>query len=135
MGKKVKMTNNEIDNCLESLSSLLDLTGMVGYIAALNTSRLQDAIVEYHKIKDSIIQKYGVDDVDEHGNPVKRIDKGTPEWDKFVAEIEPIAAFEHEVELESFPARDACNVLTGRQLLNLKWMLVFDGTEPALPGM
>ena len=129
----VKFNNVEIENHLSELEPLLEKTNMVGYIAAMNYRNLNEAVKEYHQLRDKIIEECGEEAEDENGNKVKRVTKGTPAWDTFLERLEPIAGFEHEVQILKMDAKEASEFLTGRQILNLEWMITFAGDQITPP--
>lgn len=123
--KDFTLTNNDMEAKIESLSTLLDRDDVIGYVAARNTRRLQDASFEYAKIKIDLLNKYGKEVLDDNNNPTGRItlSSSDPHYDEVVTKLEQTANIEHVVKIFVLPYEEVKNKLTGREILQIDWML------------
>lgn len=56
----MKLTNRQMDEYLYSLNQIASKTkGKLAFAIAKNMRVMQNELIEYHKIKDGLIQKYG----------------------------------------------------------------------------
>ncbi len=118
-------TNYELEQMAEALQPLLELADIVGYTAARNMRLISDAIGEYADVKNRLLQEYGHEG-DGGGFAISQDDEGFPEfWLKF----SEVANVRHEIEFHKLPAERCVGVLTGRQFMDV-WFMVEDG-EPA----
>ena len=117
--------NLEMEQMLEALFPILPHRDKVGYVAARNTRKLTDALTEYFKFKNELINKYGEVDKDEDGN-----DKGTisiapnsPNLVAFTDEFDKIKDIEHDVDLMTISYAEVIGLLNGEEILKLDFML------------
>ena len=106
----------------ESLVPLLQRRDLIGYAAAVNTRRINDATAEYERIRNELIQ--------EHGTPTDNgysIVIGSPEHEAFERDLAEVANIEQDVDIMLVPRNRACGELTGEELLGAWWM--FDDTD------
>lgn len=117
--------NIDMENMLNSLSSLLDRTDIIGYAAARNTRILQTEAQEYLAIREKLIAKYGHPRMDENGNEtgVYMLEFGTSEFADYESEIISVAEIEHFPQLFKIPASEVIGKLSGTQILAIEWML------------
>jgi len=114
-----------MENKINSLEKFLNRQDIIGYAAARNIRRLQDASVEYTTIREELLHKYGTDEIDKNGQPTGRVglQVSSPAFKDFKAEIEPYAIIEHEVPIFKIPYETVCGELTGSEILEIDWML------------
>ena len=119
------LTNKEMGDRIESLYGLLDHRDIVGYAAARNLRRLQDAAREYLEIRDGLLCEYGIREVDADGNPTARftLDPTSSEGRKYLDEIARYEDISHDVDVFRIPLEDTVGILSGREMLALDWML------------
>lgn len=120
---KEKLKNSRMNVMLNQLKPLLSRRDKIGYVAARNYRILSNSLTEYETIRRSLIEKYGEEDVDEHGAPIVALKIGTPSFKQFCEEMEPFNEMEHEVELMTAKYQDAIGCLTGEEILGIDWML------------
>ena len=123
--KRFTFTNEEMDNKILDLEKFLDRDDIVGYISARNTRRLRDASYEYSMIKTDLLNQYGTEIKDSNGDPTGRIElrSDDPNYAKVAEEISKTANIQHEVVIFTIPYDEVKNKLTGREILEIDWML------------
>lgn len=123
----MRVTNAQAEAWLEALDGVLDHSGPVGYAAAVNTRRLREAISEYLSVKMGIIRRYG-HEVIKNGVQTGEwvIPQQSPDLEKAEEELSEFAELEHEVDVMRLPVEKVVDELTGRQILEL-WFMVKDG--------
>lgn len=116
--------NSELKTMLNGLKAVLKHNGKVGYAAARNTRLIQDALTEYTEEERKLILKYGKKEKDENGNETggARLSIESPEFNKFLEELEPYLEIEHEVNIMQVEAADL-EKLTGEEILAVDWMI------------
>ncbi len=116
--------NSELKTMLNGLKAVLKHNGKVGYAAARNTRLIQDALTEYTEEERKLILKYGKKEKDENGNETggARLSIESPEFNKFLEELEPYLEIEHEVNIMQVEAADL-EKLTGEEILEIDWMI------------
>lgn len=121
--KKV-LKNFKMVEMVQQLQPLLSHKDMFGYVAARNTRILRDCLTEYEQAKNNLIERFGVEVIDEAtGTSVMAVKVGTPEFKSFCEAMEPFNQIEHEVELMTMKYKDTINCLTGEEILGVEWML------------
>lgn len=121
----MKFKNCEMGNMIEALEPLLERRDRLGYAAARNTRILTTEAAEYLRRRDELVIQHGEPVNDDAGNPTGtyRLEKGSDAFDRFARDLEDYAGIEHDVDLYRIPEAEAVGELTGRQLLDLWWML------------
>lgn len=119
-------TNKDMGGMIESLYGLLDHRDIVGYAAARNLRHLQEAAREYLDIRDELLCKYGVCEMDADGHPTGRftLDVASDNGHRFLDEISTYQDIQHEVDIFRIPMHDTIGILSGREMLALDWMLL-----------
>lgn len=127
--KKV-LKNSTMVDMLMQLKPLLSHRDKIGYAAARNHRRLAECLTEYERFRNSLIEKYGEHEKDEHGNelPSISLSSTSPNFKMFLSELAPYNEMEHEVELMELPYSEVIGSLSGEEILAIDWMLV-DGEE------
>lgn len=120
---KTSLKNAKMVEMLHQLQPLLSHRDKIGYMAARNYRTLSNSLTEYETIKRSLIEKYGEADVDEHGAPIVSLKIDSPNFKAFCDEMAPFNEMEHEVELMVAKYTDAVGCLTGKEILEIDWML------------
>lgn len=118
-------TNDQMLAMLESLDPVLDRTDLVGYVAARNARVLQDCAGEYIARIGALMEEYGRPETDGEGRPTGRVivpydDERFAEFD---AKRREWAGIAHRPNLHILPIGEALGNLSGRQMLELDWML------------
>ncbi len=121
----MKISNIRMDGYIDSLAPFLDRRDKIGYAAARNTRRLQEASMEYSKLREDLINKYGEPEIDKDGNETGRymLEVRSENFKKFQNEIEEIAKIEHDVQIFKLPYDYVIEKLTGSEILEIDWML------------
>lgn len=116
--------NSELKTMLNGLKAVLKYNGKIGYAAARNTRLIQDALTEYTEEERKLILKYGKKEKDENGNETggARLSIESPEFNKFLEELDPYLEIEHEVNIMLVEAADL-EKLTGEEILAIDWMI------------
>lgn len=119
-----KLTNGECVTMIASCERWMDDNGMLGYACARNARRLQDASVEFIDIKNRAIKDFGREVLNESGAVTAyTIDPGTEAFKLFNERVEPFAKLECEVEIMMIPATEVIGKMTGRESLEIDWMI------------
>ena len=117
--------NIQMEVMLNSLSTLLDRSDIIGYAAARNTRILRAEAQEYLMRREELIAKYGKPQTDADGNEtgVFELKFNTPEFHEYEQEIGEWARVEHQPNLFKIPAKEVIGKLTGGKILEIDWML------------
>lgn len=117
--------NIEMEQMINSLEPLLDHTDIIGYAAARNTRILTNEIQEYIARREELVTKYGEELLDENGNPTGQIQLrfDSPKFKDYSDEILEWAEIEHEPPLYKIPSEKCMGLISGRQMLDIQWML------------
>lgn len=118
-------TNFKMEQMLTMLKPILNHCDKVGYVAARNTRRLNDALVEYFNFKQDLINKYGEVDKDADGNelPTISIKPTSKHFQEFLKEFDQIKDIEHDVDIMKLKYDEVVGILNGNEILQLEWML------------
>lgn len=119
---KKTLKNSQMAEMLAKLRPILSHRDKIGYIAARNYRILGETLTEYEAFRNSLIQKYGEEITDEHGNSTIGIKVDSPKFKEFSVEMAPFNEMEHEVELMVAKYEEAIGCLTGEEILALDWM-------------
>lgn len=115
---KIRLANEEAAHRADACERHLDDKGLLGYACARNGRRLTDAAMEYIRKRMSALEEHG----DDSGGG-KSISPSSPGWAAFVADLEPFANLEVEAEIMTVPASEVIGRLSGREVLELDWMI------------
>lgn len=117
--------NIEMEQMINSLEPLLDHTDIIGYAAARNTRILTNEIQEYIARREELVAKYGEEVLDDDGNPTGQIQLrfDSPKFKDYSDEIIEWAEIEHEPPIYKIPTEKCIGILSGRQMLEIGWML------------
>lgn len=121
----MKMTNAEMVQKIDQLSKYLDHVDIIGYAAARNIRRLQDASLEYTKRRDEVLTKYGEVELDENGRDTGRryVTSESPHYQDVIEALDDIGSIKHSVEIFTIKYDLLNGVLSGSDILDLDWML------------
>jgi hypothetical protein len=110
---------------IKSLEPLLERTDIVGYAAARNTRILMNEIQEYVARREELVTKYGEEVLDDDGNPTGQVQLrfDSPRFKDYSDEISEWAEYEHEPPIYKIPAEECIGVISGKQILDIDWML------------
>lgn len=117
----MKMTNKQMAESLEALSSVKE-SGKLGYAIARNRRKIEHEVVEYAKVKQSAIEKYG--DFNEESGTYNIVGDN---YRKYMAELSQYDNIETEVDvmkvsLDEFLAGN----LDSNQMYALDWMVDYN---------
>lgn len=117
--------NIEMELMIQSLEPFLDHTDIIGYAAARNTRILMNEIQEYMSRREGLVAKYGEEVLDDEGNPTGQIQLrfDSPNFKAYSDEITEWAEIEHEPPIYKIPAEKCIGLISGRQMLDIQWML------------
>ena len=117
--------NIEMELMIKSLEPLLDHTDIVGYAAARNTRILTTEIQENITRLEELVAKNGEEVLDDEGNPTGQIELrfDSPKFKDYSDEIIEWAEIEHEPPIYKIPTEKCIGILSGRQMLEIEWML------------
>ena len=122
-----KFTNSEMYEMFSALAELSETsTGIFGYAVARNMRRLEGYAVDFARLRDDLIRKYGDED---NGTGTYSIPADSPVLSAFVKELEPIAKMENDVEIVKILPSDVPETFTGAQMYKIMWMIA----EEAIP--
>ena len=119
---KKRLKNSRMAEMMVNLRPLLSHRDKIGYIAARNYRVLGEALTEYETFRNSLIEKYGEEITDGHGQTTIGVKIDSPKFKDFCDELAPFNAMEHEVELMIAKYEDAIGCLTGEEILAVDWM-------------
>lgn len=119
---KKRLKNSQMAEMMAKLRPLLSYRNKIGYIAARNYRILGEALTEYETFRNGLIEKYGEEITDEHGNHIIGVKIDSPKFKGFCDEMAPFNEIEHEVELMIAKYTDAIGCLTGEEILSVDWM-------------
>lgn len=118
------LTNREASAMAESCERWMDDTGLLGYACARNARRLADATVEYTRIKDGAIREFGREVKDDDGRVTAyTVEPGSEGFEGFMQRVGPFADLECEVEIMTVPASEVIGKMSGRESLEIDWMI------------
>lgn len=123
---KVKVSNQKMEQMLMALKPILPQRNKIGYIAARNTRILSEALTEYFKFKNELINKYGEIDTGENGKQLSTISLSinSPNFEKFKEEFNTIKDIEQEISIMTIKYEEVIGFLNGEEILGLDWMLI-----------
>ena len=129
MGKAFK--NIEMEQMIAQLEPLLGRNDLIGYAAARNTRILMDETTEYRDLRHDLVMEYGTPEKDDDGNETGRYELrfDSPRWPAYEKEITEWAMLEHEPDVYKIPAKSAIGQLTGKEMLDLEWLLEFEDED------
>ena len=114
----MKLTNRQMDEYFNALNQVSEKTaGRLGYAIARNMRKLSEELVEYQKLKDKFIVKYGTQD--ENGNVSILV--GSEAFDNYIADMREYMDISHEVDIFMVTEDEVIN-----SELNAKEMLAID---------
>lgn len=127
----MELRNIDMFQMINSLNDLLDRKDLIGYAAARNTRLLTNECAEFIKRRDELIQEYGEPVRDENGNTTgdMKVSMTSPCFSKFVDELEKFGEIKHEVNIFTIPESEVIGSLSGREILELEWMLTSDSEK------
>ena len=109
------MKIREADLMVQTLNTMLQVKGIVGFKIARNLRMLNDELKEYYKIKQELFEKYGTQQGDE-----LVIDKTTENFTNYLKEIEPYEEQEVNFDFKKITEEELQNSdLTVEQILIL----------------
>lgn len=120
---KKHLKNSQMAEMVHQLRPLLSHRDKIGYIAARNYRILGESLTEYEAFRNSLVQKYGEESKDDHGQPIFGVKVGSPSFKAFCDEMAPFNEMEHEVELMTAKYEDVIGCLSGEEILAVDWML------------
>lgn len=120
-----RFKNIEMEQMIQSLEPFLERTDIIGYAAARNTRILMNEIHEYITRREELVTKYGEEELDDEGNATGRVQLrfDSPKFKDYSDEIMEWAEIEHEPSLYKIPAEKCIDLISGKQILAIDWML------------
>ena len=117
----MKLTQAEL--LAESLKTMLDTKGIVGYKIAYNLRKINEELKEYYVAKTEIFRKYGTEK-----DGIICVEKGSDNYPLFLKEIAPLNDEECEINFKTFTEEELVNSgLNANQMMFL--MSNFEGEE------
>lgn len=106
------------------LSKYMECTGLFGYAVAKNYRTLTNALTDYFKFYDKMLEKYGTKVIVPNSNrPTYKLEKGSEAMKCFIEELTPISVVVQNVDILQIPYGADMKDLTGEQLLSLDFMI------------
>lgn len=108
MEKRMKMTNAEINDAVNTLTSVINAMSKNGighsielsYIIGRNLRILRNENFDFNSEKEKLIRKYGTFQTDEEGSTYYKVDKkDLQQYKAFEEEFVKLANIEHEIVL------------------------------------
>ena len=124
----MKYSNYDLEDMAKKLEPVLNRSDLLGYVAARNYKLILDTVNEYVQIKNDLVRRYGEPAKDGDGNETGEFSISTsdPRFAEFKKDFEEIATYEHEIEFHKVPAERCIDALTGRQILDIDFMLEYN---------
>lgn len=120
---KITVTNERALAMCAACDKHVDDRGMLGYACARNARKLTEASLEYERIRNDAIRELGEAVTDASGAETYGINPSSPNWGEFLERIGKIADVEHEVEIMQIEPSEVIGKMTGREALDLDWMI------------
>ena len=95
IGETMKIS--QANQLSESLNSMMNVRGKVGFKLAYNKRKIDEELREYLKIKQELFQKYG-----EEKDGMLQIFKGSDGYQKYLEEIAPIEDEDIKIDFRLF---------------------------------
>ena len=112
------MTNAQMWESIQTLSSINNETGKLGYACARNLRKLMDACKEYMEIRDKLMMEYGTSE----GNG--KFTFTAEKAQQFTEAIKEYALIEHDVDVYQVSEDVFCSgTLTNKEMYALEWMV------------
>ena len=106
------MKISQANQLSESLSTMMNVRGKVGFKIAYNKRKIDEELREYLKFKQELFQKYG-----EEKDGVLQIFKGSDGYQKYLEEIAPIEDEDIKIDFKYFTEDELENAdLTANQI-------------------
>ncbi len=122
------LTNREAAAMAESCERWMDDDGLLGYACARNARRLRDAALEFIEIKNEAIREFGREVKNGDGAVTAyAIEPGGEAFDRFKKRVDPFSGIECEVDIMEIPATEVIGKMTGRESLDIDWMIEEQG--------
>ncbi|MCL2837738.1 MAG: hypothetical protein FWE04_01540 [Oscillospiraceae bacterium] len=116
----MKRTNLQFEMMIAAMRPILPHRDKVGYICARNVRIITNALEDYFKFRDALINELG--ETDNESN-VKFINPDSPNWEKFEEQMRPISEVEQEIPIITMLYSEVIGLLNGEEILNLEFML------------
>jgi len=116
----MQLKNIEMSNYLSTLNQISNkVTGKFGYAVARNIRKISYEVLEFEKVKNELINKYG-EDLD--GQKVIRLN--TIAYKNFLNEIQEYKDITHEVDIFMIDADEVWKSdLTAQEIISLDFMI------------
>lgn len=119
-----KFTNGQMSVISDALEKYLDRKDKIGYACARNYRKINDASLEFLKIRESAFKEYGEQEIGEDGKPTGAVfvDVKSENFSKFKEAVDAYVDIEHDVDVMMLKYDEAIGNLTGKELLELDFM-------------
>lgn len=127
----MELKNIEMFMMIQSLNELLDRKDLIGYAAARNTRILNNECMEFMQRREELIQEYGETVKDENGNDTAQmfVDTKSERFNEFLNKLDEYGNIKHNVTLFKIPESEVIGELSGREILEIEWMLTSDSEK------
>ncbi len=115
--------NAELAVMLTQLNPLLPHRDIFGYVAARNCRIISEALTEYFKMRDKLIEEYGEPTMDDKGQTQIVLSFGSPNFKSFCEKMAPYDAVTQQIDIMTAKYSDAIGCLSGEEILSIDWML------------
>ena len=112
-----------MNEMLSQLDLVLDYKGKLAYAVARNYRTITTSLTEYRKFSNELIEKYGEKIRDKLGNTRIVLPMSSPNFNKYIEEMKPFDAIEHEIEIMTVSLEDVKDLLSAKEILAIDWML------------
>lgn len=120
----LELSNAQFDALEDTLEKYLDRTDKLGYVAARNYHVIGEKLYPFMVLRDNVIRKYGVkSDKSDSVHDEYKITKDSEHYDDALKEITDAGAIKIDVDIMTIDASELEGKLSGRQLVELAWML------------
>ena len=96
-----KFTNGQMSVISDALEKYLDRKDKIGYACARNYRKINDASLEFLKIRESAFREYGEQEIGEDGKPTGAVfvDVKSENFSKFKEAVDEYVDIEHDVDV------------------------------------
>lgn len=120
----MRLTNSKMHEYTDILSKYMECTGLFGYAVAKNYRTLTNALTDYFKLYDKMLEKYGtIVNIPNSNRPTYKLEKDSSAMKAFINELTPISMVVQNVDILQVPYSEDLKNFTGEQLLALDFMI------------
>ena len=123
------LTNSQMHAYMDTLQTLMDNKGILGYAILKNYNTFKDACKEYLQIYQNALVAYGDKTTEETAAGTQEymsISPASEHIEEFVAEMEPVSNVMQDVQIYTVGYSKAMDVLSASEMQSISFMLEDD---------